>query len=364
MKNTTDLNVASFDFDGCLYNDAYHDKGRDIVFANKNFLDTIKYRYHLTMIGSARQSYNQDLFNSQENQTGLASIDIEAINAYLNTKTCDFLMADITHLQFNQHPGYCQFDLSQYAAQGCDTSGYNFYDWDFDESKFTLLYAQMHHIASDNQDKSSIIFDFYDDRNEDILPGLGYIFSRLPWLLPHNLTLNLYHYCGNKVTRLSSIQGAGNIDLNYKSTVVRMQKHVKSFIEDNMLDTNIWSERKLAILLYNKYFGDVNIPYNDFGLVQLLAKPVSSDAHKPSVNVVTLESIEPCISDEELMVETNTPNGVGDVLSPFVEQNSSAKSEPVDALPFSGLKISPNSAFSKPIKKKHSNPTNSTLVRR
>ncbi len=36
-------------------------------------------------------------------------------------------------------------------------------DWLFDETKATIIYAQMHKIANENPNEE-IVFDFYDDR--------------------------------------------------------------------------------------------------------------------------------------------------------------------------------------------------------
>lgn len=59
--------------------------------------------------------------------------------------------------------------------------------------KFTLLYQQVHYIASRFLDHVNIEFHFYDD-SMDILSTLVAIFRAHPDLLPNNMTLYLHHY--------------------------------------------------------------------------------------------------------------------------------------------------------------------------
>ena len=62
----------------------------------------------------------------------------------------------------------------------------------FDETKFTLLYAQIHKLASEHADRK-INFHFYDDKLP-ILTELSLLFSHYPELLPGNCTLCLHQY--------------------------------------------------------------------------------------------------------------------------------------------------------------------------
>ena len=68
------------------------------------------------------------------------------------------------------------------------------YGWVFDDSKFTLLYAQLHKFASENPDVD-IDYDFYDDR-KNIFQPLHTVFKNYPHLLPKNVTLKMHEYRG------------------------------------------------------------------------------------------------------------------------------------------------------------------------
>ncbi|MDI1351535.1 MAG: hypothetical protein PSV35_02020, partial [bacterium] len=72
-------------------------------------------------------------------------------------------------------------------------------NWLFDETKVTILYAQMHKIGVDHYDKP-IVFDFYDDRRNngsdapDILEWLGAFYLSNSQLILQNIILRLNHY--------------------------------------------------------------------------------------------------------------------------------------------------------------------------
>ncbi|EDR36055.1 hypothetical protein COXBURSA334_1645 [Coxiella burnetii Q321] len=89
-----------------------------------------------------------------------------------------------------------------------------------DSTKLNLIYAQTHKFASLYPD-AIIAYDFYDDR-EDILNGLEIFFKHNPDLLPKNLILRLHHYDGAAINTVSEIQGKGEIDHQYESSIKAM----------------------------------------------------------------------------------------------------------------------------------------------
>ncbi len=95
----------------------------------------------------------------------------------------------------------------------------------FDASKITLLYAQMHKIASENPD-AQIVYRFHDDRPE-ILQGLRSVFAARPDLIPSNVTLECYAYDGAPPTLAERIPGTGTRDPSYRATVTTMAKNSK-----------------------------------------------------------------------------------------------------------------------------------------
>lgn len=64
--------------------------------------------------------------------------------------------------------------------------------WKFDDTKISLLYAQMHHLAEKHKDKK-IILHFMDDRKE-ICDVLTHFYKNNPHLMPDNVTLKITHY--------------------------------------------------------------------------------------------------------------------------------------------------------------------------
>lgn len=138
-----------------------------------------------------------------------------------------FLMADIDG---GQEAGTA-FDKS--INQGADHG-----DWSHDKTKASILYAQMHRIASQHPGEE-IIFDFYDDR-ADILDSLRTFFTEYPLFIPTNVTLRLHQYTSYDMDVskpfTSPIKGTGRIDINYQKTI----KLINSIITD-ILDATLAS---------------------------------------------------------------------------------------------------------------------------
>ena len=113
-------------------------------------------------------------------------------------------------------------------------------EWIHDDTKFTILYAQMHRLASQNPNKD-IVYDFYDD-DSDILKFLNQTFEKHPYLIPHNLTLRLKQHTGyplgadqngnpTYIKTTGELFGLGPIDHHYPESLKQMVR-----ISDKMID--------------------------------------------------------------------------------------------------------------------------------
>jgi hypothetical protein len=150
---------------------------------------------------------------------------VKQVSDYLGSTLDPFLLADI----------YGALPSGESYAHAIDKDYKGSHsDWLFDETKATIIYAQMHKSALENPNEE-IIFDFYDDRGfgmrapKDILEELHEFFSKNPELIPPNVTLRLNHYAGDKVRSMEPIKGKKDniIDANYRKTVLDMAEVTK-----------------------------------------------------------------------------------------------------------------------------------------
>ncbi|TNF66053.1 MAG: hypothetical protein EP298_10070 [Gammaproteobacteria bacterium] len=272
------IRVVSLDFDGCMFNRAYHEilKDNDYVYnnenvqqavisANKALFDQIISQANeneeqiILMVGSNRQNYNAERLNSAgRHPTEPSVIALGKIENYFHEKQVQvsinkLLLADIEHnLQngtafnntavgfnnrlININPNDARMDENQLQMWPAPQEGTIDY-CTVDESKLAILYAQIHEIATKNPDEE-IIFDFYDDKyhenseRDDLLKSLNNFFTRNSNMLPTNVTLKLHAYgmdrtktdLSDRHSKLSigSIQGTGKVDFNYRQTVKNM----------------------------------------------------------------------------------------------------------------------------------------------
>lgn len=220
------IRVLSFDFDGCLFHPKYIKTGdQKIIEHNKALFDKIKeenknYTKVYSMVGSNRQSYSIDMTNQIKPGwplTGSCFSAIKTISDYLGAILQPFLMADLY--------GNLPDGTSLERAIKADYKGEH-QEWLFDDTKVTILYAQMHLIAMKHPHEE-IIFDFYDDR-EDILRDISVFYSKPEnkHLIPPNVNLRLNKYDGNNLTQYAQIKGTtGFIDINFRYTVKEMAEH-------------------------------------------------------------------------------------------------------------------------------------------
>ena len=221
------IHVLSFDFDGCLFNRSYisaviKDKtDNDVIRHNVALFEKIKtegtsFSKTITFIGSNRQSKQTDDTNALCGNKGSCFPTIQIVSQHLNTELDTFLLADI-HGELEDGESYARAMNINYRGEHAD--------WWFDETKASILYAQMHRVATLNPTET-IVFDFYDDRVAPILLSLKNFFIKNPSLIPKNVTLNLQHYEGGDTIAppMTKICGEGMIDTNYHQTVKDMCK--------------------------------------------------------------------------------------------------------------------------------------------
>ena len=222
-RETMKIRVLSFDFDGCLFHRRYiHDEdiSKDVILHNKSFFNSIKkenisFGPVIVLIGSARQSKHTDDSNHGAHPLlrGSCFPAIHKISDHLEATLDRFLLADV----YADLPSGAAYNR---ATTETPKKGLVHPQWRFDATKITILYAQMHKIASEHP-YSEITFDFYDDKTE-ILEHLHACFSSDPTLIPANIHLRLHMYNGLKPIPHAKIQGAGLIDTSYRKTIVNL----------------------------------------------------------------------------------------------------------------------------------------------
>lgn len=237
------IQVFSLDFDGCLLNARCHDEKFDVLENNKKLIKTLNgyiegHAKSILMIGSSRQSIYLDYLSQRTN-----SLYIRCFPIYLQIADClkikfdPFLLADLSS---NQVPGttfHKSLQLDYPFGQRADSCGNMYLIHDFyrkfsipsidcivDESKFCLLYAQMHKIAQDHPGKN-IIFRFFDDRKK-LLNNLRHFFSSHINLMPKQVLLEFHYYIGGEPRLFSVLQGCGIIDLNFKQTISQIMQRI------------------------------------------------------------------------------------------------------------------------------------------
>ncbi|KTD48933.1 Dot/Icm T4SS effector [Legionella rubrilucens] len=223
------IRAISLDFDGAIFNGDFH-RHKDVIRANKALLDLIAnnaegYESTTLYAGTNRQSISDDAANAHRNDTGSAFPHLMQLTAYLNkflkVKLDKFLLTDLYHQRkagesFNEALTLLEKDSPHYDREKIKHGPFK--DWLHDQSKLTLLYAQIHRFAKQHP-KDTLDFYFYDDR-DDILDKLHAYFQQNPHRLPRNLCLRIKQYCGEgSLKDYPPVQGTGKIDKKYKATV-------------------------------------------------------------------------------------------------------------------------------------------------
>jgi len=266
------VRILSIDFDGCLFNHYYCDLSsvKDVIKHNLPFLNEIKatnadYSKVFGIIGSNRQSKFIDDCNYNLRGSCFSKMkevcDYLSDNAPVKTILDMFLMADLYGYAKEDEKSWediapLQYGTSYKRAMEEQTGQViSHADWWFDSNKITLIYAQMHKMAYENQGES-IVFDFYDDKLP-ILSRLQKFYDNHSNLIPHGLTLRLNQYAGDNVTLKATINGSGMIDINFINTIKKIVKltligmgidHRCRLINDiKLLDVDLILNRELNI---------------------------------------------------------------------------------------------------------------------
>ncbi|HCA89724.1 MAG: hypothetical protein CMF38_07260 [Legionellaceae bacterium] len=242
--------VVSLDFDGCLFNSKYFEKIKDVSNSqfkdnvqyeaisdtNKDFLEMLRnksngYRNFYTLIGSNRQSIYLDYYNSINQLTsGSCFRVIQSISDYIGATFDPMLLADLAnHQAIGRNISIAQvfFEKDRPVYQNSPRINLEIHPAKIDEYKILLIYAQVHRMASMHPD-DTITFEFYDDRDKDILKNLHEFYKKYSHLIPTNVTLNLNQYDGEKESSLKySLTGTGAIDTDYAETYRNMAENSK-----------------------------------------------------------------------------------------------------------------------------------------
>ncbi|CEK10806.1 hypothetical protein [Legionella hackeliae] len=227
------IRVLSFDFDGCLFHEGYvYDEDKNVIKTNRKFLEEIKaenhkYSKNIALVGSNRQDKNTDdanayNFRAPKYSKGSCFPAFLKIVEFLGVIKDTFLLADL----------YGDLKNGTSFTRAINQTETNHASWIFDETKASLIYAQIHKIAVENPN-DYIVFDFFDDRGnkhrsyEDILEWLNKFYESNRDMIPKNVKLRLNHYArGDAITPLFEIDGTGIIDSTYRETVKAMADKV------------------------------------------------------------------------------------------------------------------------------------------
>lgn len=214
--------VISIDYDGCISCGKFHYPLNASWLPNEEdcnylyFIDILIDYIHENrpdvveiIVGSNRQSAFLELTNTRKATNGLAGKTIEFVtNAIadvlaqenIEVKFNPFLMSDISALKYS---GYSKTQFDELLSAIISVDDLHVLDdltqpnCPYDESKITLLYAQMQQIASCYRD-AKIDFHFIDDRL-DLLDSLHDFFSKAPHTIPPNVVLQFALHIEDKL---------------------------------------------------------------------------------------------------------------------------------------------------------------------
>ncbi|VVC75334.1 hypothetical protein AQUSIP_06230 [Aquicella siphonis] len=223
-----------------------------VLCANKPFLTELAARVTaeqfdllVLLCGSNRQSKALDDFNNEENASGsffpMMITLRDKINDLLSAGTSGvkcvldmFLLAD---LYGELDPGV-SFKLILdvlFNPSHQREEEEKHHDYIFDQKKFSLVYAMLHHLAR-QYPKDKITLAFFEDR-EDIYMALMKAFKANPDLMPKNIVMEFWPYSGNlprnkhirtndidglSDEKIVAVQGTGETDMNFYENVLKI----------------------------------------------------------------------------------------------------------------------------------------------
>jgi len=220
------IKVLSLDFDGCIFNHAYMTnplQANRLLATNARLIDQLtkeieqeEYDEVIFMVGSNRQSKSVDTLGANLYGSGSCYPALMQLCEEFQKRTkakCrvdGLLLADIYG---NRRLG------ENFHKALSEDKNYPYFKHIQDTSKLTMLYAQIHKIASENPD-AEIDFDFYDDRS-DIIENLHFLADH-PDLFPRNVKFTAHLYNGTDPIEDFSMSGTGQIDHCYQMNTKRL----------------------------------------------------------------------------------------------------------------------------------------------
>jgi hypothetical protein len=192
--------------------------------------------------GSNRQSISDELGNTVLKKNKLSFFILSDLAKKLNMDFNKLLMADIN---YNRSPGKSyKIGLEKIAEIHKKENVKVLTDENplalAGRDKVFLLYAQMHDVAIKHPN-IPIVFEFFDDKKEEIIDILGKFYSENPYLIPKNITLQLHHYVTRQertvnTSKVSTSNNANSGSSQYK-TVSTFSKDLHSIQGKGLADT-------------------------------------------------------------------------------------------------------------------------------
>lgn len=337
--------VYSFDFDGCIFNRYYLELSQQgdadaLAKANPQLFNhiqkTAKGKSVILMVGSNRQDYGIDYTNTIKKGkyiTESCFTALSSISAYLknilgiDNEFDTYLLADTTNKLI---PGSSFLKAEKAIAQrnkevikSDDEETAEHPTWMplSDESKLSVLYAQIHRIASLHPHTEAITYTFYDDR-QDILDNLYQVFSQNPNLIPPNVTLQLYQYSGDEVVPYQQeIIGQGELADYYYADTIKSLVAAAEEMDYASRDFNV-NLAKFCLGQPEKLVG-IKTQIKDRLSIEALKIPLDITVDASEVNT-KLDALKLVLetqgnSEKNIVVPKATQNLINDTIGQFVK---------------------------------------------
>jgi hypothetical protein len=130
--------------------------------------------------------------------------------------------------QFTKLSSYGNQTAGENFEKAVNRQDFRFADYMWDEFKYSIIYGQMHRVAS-QYPHAEISFQFYDDRT-DVSDSLASLYRNHQLLMPANLKLIFFTYDGNDLQLYdmrehhacdeNHLQGHGVIDVRYSKNIL------------------------------------------------------------------------------------------------------------------------------------------------
>lgn len=300
------MHVYSLDYDGCMAARTIE----EIIATNTDLIDEMIGLINngeevRVCVGSNRQNRVIDLFNSDSKRTPSVFKAYPALVDYIKNQIKDenkkkniqfdgFLTVDaLNDVKCGTH--FKEYGRIQYVREGRPPKASEIppiRDEDYennekcmvDETKISILYAQMHHFASLNRSKQ-VEFIFKDDK-EDILRNLHTFYSQHPELIPTNVTLKIEQKLSQEAldaieetkksapsrdinevwgtavrtkqfSKVSPINGSGHIDSDYAATSRAMLVLAYNITYGNEVNNLCSSDIKTGVINNKESTGNI-----------------------------------------------------------------------------------------------------------